>query len=286
MARALWKGHITFGLVNIPVNLFTAESRNELHFTMLDSRNKSRIKYQRVNESTGEEVPWDQIVKAYEYEDDEFVVVTDEDFQRAAVEATQAVEIEDFVDASEIGYTYFEKPYCLTPGKKGEKGYVLLRESLKRTNKMGIARVVLRTKEYLCALAAQGDALILNVLRFHHELRDLSEYDFPRGSLEEYKVTDRELALSAQLVETMSAAWEPEKYKDDYYDKLKAWIEKKAREGDLAEPPAPAEKPVTAAVVDMMDLLKRSVEESKEKHKKAPAEQEEKAPPKRKRATG
>lgn len=284
MPRALWKGHISFGLVNIPVNLFLAENRNELHFTMLDSRNKARVKYERVNEATGEEVPWDQVVKAYKYDDDNYVEVTEEDFKNAAAEATQAVEIEDFVDASEIGYVYFDKPYYLTPAGKGDKGYVLLREALKNSGKMGIAKVVLRTRQYLCAVAVEGDALILNVLRFAHELRDLSEYEFPSGTLEEYKINSRELKLSEQLIEAMASSWEPEKYKDDYYEKLMAWIEKKAKKGETAEPlSAEAETPAAAEVVEMMDLLKRSVKESEQKHKKAaPA----KSPQRRKRAAG
>lgn len=285
MPRALWKGHISFGLVNIPVNLFTAESRSELHFTMLDSRNKAKVKYQRVNEATGEDVPWDQIVKAYEVDDDNFVEVTDEDFQRAAPEATQSIEIEDFVDLTDVGYAYFDKPYYLTPAKKGEKGYVLLRESLKKTGKVGIARVVLRTKQYLCAVIAQGDALVLNILRFEHELRDLSDFDFPTGSIEDYKINDREIALSTQLIEAMSSNWDPKKYKDDYYEKLTSWIEKKAKEGETAEPPAPAAEAASAEVVDMMEMLKRSVEESKEK-KKSTAQDAEKSPPRRKRAAG
>ncbi len=288
MARAIWKGNITFGLVNIPVNLFSAENPSkELHFNMLDKRNKARVKYERVNEATGEEVPWDQIVKAYDYGDENYVVMTDEELKRAAVEATQSVEIEDFIDADEISYVFFEKPYYMTPGKKGEKGYVLLRESLKKTKRMGIAKVVLRSKQYLCAVAAQGDALIMNILRFAHELRDLSEFEFPTGSMEEYKITDREMDMSKRLVDAMTSEWEPKKYKDDYYDKMMDYIRHKAEEGDMAAPPA-AEKPAAASVVDIMDLLKRSVEETEKGRKKAPEEKPEKktATHHRKRAVG
>ena len=166
MARPIWKGHISFGLINIPVTLYPAEQRSELHFNLIDDRNKARVRYQRVNERTGEEVPWDNIVKGYEYEENEYVLLGDADFKQADVKATQTVELEDFVTAEEINGIYFDKPYYLVPSKAGIKGYVLLRETLKKTKKMGIARVVIRTREYVAALFPKGRGLVLDLLRY------------------------------------------------------------------------------------------------------------------------
>lgn len=262
MARPIWKGSISFGLVNIPVTLLGAEKSFDLHFHLLDARNHARVRYQRVNEATGEEVPWDQIVKAHETQDGELIVLTDEDFKRAAVEAVQTIEIQDFVELKRIPYTYYDKPYYLSPGKKGEKGYVLLRETLRRTGRVGIAKVVLRTKQYLAAVIAEGDALLLELLRFDQELRQPSEFEFPGADLERYKVSLREIEMAEHLVESMTADWKPEQYKDEYHDALIKWIETKAREGDKALPPAPAAAKEEAEVINMMDLLKRSVRES------------------------
>ncbi|HOR28462.1 MAG TPA: Ku protein [Candidatus Sumerlaeota bacterium] len=289
MARPIWKGNITFGLVNIPVTLYSAEKRNNLHFNLVDSRNRARVRYERVNEVTGEEVPWSEIVKAFEYDGDDYVLLTDEDFQKAAVENSQAVEIESFVDLEAIQYPYFDKPYYLVPGKKGEKGYVLLRETLKRTGKVGIAKVVIRTRQHLAALVPQGDGLVLDLLRFQQELRDLDEFDLPTGGLKQYKVSDKELKLAEQLVEAMSAEWDPAEYHDDYRDKLMAFIEKKARSGKGAEPleEEPEEKEEQAEVVDMMELLQRSMkggakkEQAGKSARKAPAKKAA-----RKRAAG
>lgn len=262
MARPIWKGHISFGLVNIPVTLFGAEQRFDLHFNLLDRRNHARVKYERVNEATGEPVPWDEIVKAYNTEDDQYVELTDEDFEKAAVESTQSVDIEDFVDREAIDVMFYDKPYYLVPGKKGEKGYVLLREALRRSGKAGIAKVVLRTKQYLAAVVPEGDALVLELLRFDQELRKPQEFELPGENLDEFKVNDRELELAERLIEAMTGEWQPEKYKDDYHDKLMAWIQEKARHGDQAKPPT-AHPVETTEVIDMMELLKASVEGSK-----------------------
>ncbi len=271
MARSIWKGAISFGLVNVPVGLYAAENRSDLHFTMLDSRNKAHVRYQRVNEVTGEEVPWDTIVKAYEYDDGNFVVVTDEDFKRASVEATQTVEIEDFVDKNAVNYVYFDKPYYLVPGKKGEKGYVLLRETLRRTNKVGIARVVIRSKEHLAALIPEGNALVLDLIRFKQELRDPAEYNLPGENMDDYKVSSKEIDMAEKLVEAMSSEWEPDKYHDEYREKLMSYIEQKMREGKGEEIPEPAPSPEPEGrVIDMMDLLKQSVEATAQSRGKQP----------------
>jgi DNA end-binding protein Ku len=264
MARAIWKGNISFGLVNIPISLYPAENRSDLHFKLLDRRNGARIRYQRVNEATGEEVPWDEIAKAYEYDDEGYVLLEEEDFKKADVEASQTIEIEDFVDADAVDYVYFDKPYYLVPGKRGEKGYVLMRETLKRLRKVGIARVVIRTKQYLAALIPEGNALVLDLLRYRHEVRDPADFEFPSEDLQAYRISEKELDMAHQLVEAMSTEWNPEKYKDEYRESLMHWIEKKAREGDMATPPegVPSEERERGAeVIDLMTLLKKSVQE-------------------------
>ena len=196
MARPIWAGTLSFGLLNVPVSLMPGERRNDLHFRMLDSRNNAAVKYERVNAETGEEVPWKDIVKAFEYEKGNYVVLDPDDVKSAASAGKEAVEIETFVDADAISPQYFEKPYVLVPGKKAEKGYVLLRETLKSTGKAGIGRVVIRTKEYLCAVLPQGDALVLEILRFEEEIVDATEYKLPSGKAAEYRVSAKELAMT------------------------------------------------------------------------------------------
>ncbi|MDI6853216.1 MAG: Ku protein [Deltaproteobacteria bacterium] len=268
MPHAIWKGQISFGLVNVPVALYPAEAPAELQFHLLDSQNLARLKYKRVNEVTGEEVPMERIVKGYELDSGEHVVLSDQDFENVDVEATQTIDIQDFVDLAAIDYIYFDKPYYLVPGKKAEKGYVLLRETLRRTGKVGIAKVVIRTRQYLAALIPQGNGLVLNLLRYAHELRDFNEFDLPSKDFSEYKISDRELEMAVNLVNTMTAKWEPEKYHDEYRDKLLAWIERKAREGEQVQPPERAPVKPVAEVVDFMELLKKSVQE-KEKARKS-----------------
>src|SRR5687768_6241532 len=165
MARPIWKGHISFGLVNVPVTLYSGEQRADLSFRLLDSRNAARIRYERVNEETGEEVPWDKIIKGYEYDNGNYVLLSDEEIENASPELTRTIEIEQFVDMQDIDVRYFDKPYVLVPDKKGEKGYVLLREAIREAGKAGIAKVVIRARQYLAALIAQGDALVLQLLR-------------------------------------------------------------------------------------------------------------------------
>jgi DNA end-binding protein Ku len=263
MARPTWKGHISFGLVNIPVTLYTGEKKADLSFNLIDSRNMARVRYERVNEETGEEVPWGDIVKGFEFEEGNYVVLDDEDFKRAAPEATKSIDIEAFVDREAIDPVYFEKPYFLVPDKKGEKGYVLLRETLQKQNKAGIARVVIRTREHLAALMVEGDALVLMLLRFQQELRDPAEFDLPKGSLKEYKISAKELDLAETLVEAMSGEWKPEQYEDKYRAELMEWIEKKIRAGETAEPAVPEEEvEEEAEPVDIMALLQMSVQQT------------------------
>jgi DNA end-binding protein Ku len=176
MARPIWTGTLSFGLLNVPVSLMSGERSVDLHFRMLDNRSNTPVRYERVNAETGEEVPWKEIVKAFEYEKGSYVVLEPDDIKSASSEGREAVEVKTFVDAGSIGPEYFEKPYILVPGKKAEKGYVLLRETLKRTGKIGIARVVIRTREYLSAVMPRDNGLLLMLLRYPQELVDASDY--------------------------------------------------------------------------------------------------------------
>jgi DNA end-binding protein Ku len=260
MARAIWKGSISFGLVNIPVGLYSAESRDEIHFKLLDRRNMSPIHYKRVNEESGREVPWDETVRGYEFSDGKYVALTDEDLKRAAPEATQSIDILDFVDLEDISPLYFDKPYYLAPDKKGAKSYALLRETLRRTGKVGIAKVVIRTRQYLAAVVARGDVLTLELMRYAHELRDPKDLDVPHGK---QGVSERELQMAERLVEGMVEKWDPEKYKDDYRRDLMKMIKERVEAGELeaSSEPAPSPKrPAGGQVVDLMALLKSSLE--------------------------
>lgn len=269
MPRPIWKGHISFGLINIPVTLYPVEQRSELHFNLIDERNKAKVRYQRVNERTGEEVPWESIVKGYEYEEDQYVLLGDEDFKRADVKATQTVELEDFVAADEINGMYFDKPYYLVPSKAGIKGYVLLRETLKKTKKVGVARVVIRTREYVAALFPKGPALVLDLLRYDQELRKESEFAFPSEQIEEFKVSPKEIEMAERFIDSLTAAWQPDKYRDRYRERLMDWIEKKAKTGmvSVAEK-APEEETAPTVGEDIMQLLRKSLEQTGDRGKK------------------
>lgn len=267
MPRVLWKGAISFGLVNIPVNLYSADSRNDLDMTMLDRKTLSPIGYERINKKTGKKVPWEDIVKGYEYEKERYVVLSDEDFRRANVEATQTVDILGFVEAGHIPILYYETPYYLTPGKRGEKGYVLLRETLKRTGKVGIAQVVIRTKQRLAALTPVGNLLVLDTLRYGNEVRDTKDLDLPTQELTAAGVNPKELEIAERLVENMTEDWNPEKYRDTYREDILALVEKKIQAGQTEVITQPddgkeetQEERSRGKVVDLMALLKRSVE--------------------------
>jgi DNA end-binding protein Ku len=266
-ARPIWTGTLSFGLLNVPVSLMTGERRNELHFRMLDGRNNAAVKYERVNAETGEEVPWNEIVKAFEYEKGNYVVLEPDDIKSASPTGRESVEIETFVDAASIPPQYFDKPYILTPGKKAEKGYVLLRETLKETGKAGIGRVVLRTKEYLCAVLPQDDALVLEILRFEEEIVDASEYKLPSGKAAEYRVNDKELKMAKQLIESMSDEWKPSQFKDEFRERLQAVIEERMKSKGLVShvdrDKDGENETATTNVVDFMSLLQQSLASNK-----------------------
>jgi DNA end-binding protein Ku len=264
MPRTLWKGAISFGLVHIPVGLYSAEKRNSFDLTMLDRRTMKPVGFKRYNKENGKEVSWDDIIKGYEYEKGRYVVLTEEDFKRANVEATQTVDILSFVEQGEISPIYYETPYYLAPDKRGHKGYALLRETLKQTGKIGIANVVIRTRQYVAALIPVGDVIVMNTLRYSNELRDTEELDLPSGQLKAAGVSPREVEMARRLVEGMTAAWKPQEYKDTYHEDLLALIEKRIKEGQtevITEPsPEEAKRPARGEVIDLMALLKKSVE--------------------------
>jgi DNA end-binding protein Ku len=266
--RALWKGSINFGLVNIPVALYPAETSRSLDLDMLDRRDFAPIKYQRINSQTGKEVPWNQIVKGYQYEKGEYVTLTDEELRSANVEATQSIDILDFVEAADISPVYFDKPYYLEPLKNGRRAYILLREVLSKSKKVAIARVVIRTREHLAAVMPQGSVLILNLLRFEHELRDSRGLDIPEADSKGRAISAGELQMAERLIEAMSGPWNPAKYRDEYRADLESLIEKKIKSGRpravAAGAKAPARK-TGGKVVDIMSLLRRSVDQAQKK---------------------
>ena len=265
--RPIWKGTINFGLVSIPVALYSAEADSSIDFDLLDKRDFSRVRYRRVNEKTGREVPWDEIVKGYQYKKGEYVALTDDDFIKANVEATQSIDILDFVDAADISPIYFDKPYYLVPLKNGQRAYALLREVMKRTGKVGIARVVIRTRQHLAALLVDGPLLILNLLRFSHELRDPSALDVPEAK--SAAGSDRELKMAEQLVESMAGKWNPKKYRDEYHQDLLQLIDKKIKSGQTKaiEPADAAPRPKQQGkIIDIMHLLRQSVEQGHKKN--------------------
>ncbi|MBJ7313912.1 Ku protein [Rugamonas sp. CCM 8940] len=262
MARALWKGAISFGLVYIPVELHAAVQEHELDLTMLDRRDFSPVGYKRYNKGSGADVSWDNIVKGYEYQDGDYVVLSDEDLRRANVKATQTIDILAFVDAAEVALTYYVQPYYLAPARGGEKVYALLREALRRTGKLAVATVVIRSKQHLCALLCQDDGLVLNTLRYANEIRPGDELKLPPASLKAAGISDKELKMALSLVEGMSEPWRPEQYHDSYRDDVMALVDKKIKAGQTktitsAEPERKAAS--GGNVVDLVALLQKSL---------------------------
>jgi DNA end-binding protein Ku len=265
MARPIWRGDISFGLVTIPVDVRPAEETREIAFHLLDKKNLAPVKQVRTNSVTGEEVPWDDVVRGYEYEPDRYVVVSDDDLRAANVEATQTIDIVAVVDASEIPLTYYDKPYFLAPATSAaRKAYAILRETLSRSDRIGLAYVVIRTRQHVAAVVPSGDALLLELLRFPHELRDAGDIELPGSDLKKLGITDKELQLADQLVSALAEPFDPAKLKDTYHDEVLALLEKKAKGGEIVTPPPEPEKPSEGGeVIDIMSLLKKSVAEVK-----------------------
>jgi DNA end-binding protein Ku len=280
MARAIWKGSISFGLVNIPIALYPATRREELKFRLLRKTDLSPVNYKRVAEKDGKEVPWYQIVKGYEYEKGKYVVLQDEDFQRVDIEATQTVDIQDFVELDEIDPIFFYKPYYLEPHKGGDKAYALLRDALKDSKKVGVAKVVIKTREYLAGVKPEDRALVLELMHFADELADTGKLHIPK----KVEVGKREMTMAKSLIDSMSSKWNPEKYKDDYRQALMEVIEEKVEAGgkEIEEKPRKAPKPTK--VIDLVSALQKSLEETGAKKKTKTKSRAKKAHPSKKAA--
>jgi DNA end-binding protein Ku len=260
--RALWKGAISFGLVTIPVSLYPATRREELKFRLLRKSDQSPVNYKRVAEADNKEVPWDQIVKGYEYEKGKFVIVKDEDFARVDVEATQTVDILNFVALDEVDPLLFYKPYYLEAAKGGDKAYVLLRDALMESGKIAIAKVVIRTRQHLAAIKAQKKGLMLELMHFPEELLDVSEFKEPV----EKAVGKAEMQMAKQLIESMTSEWHPDQYTDEYHKALEKMIDEKIEHGG-AESPVPAKKKKPTNVVDLVSVLQQSIQQTQAKPK-------------------
>jgi DNA end-binding protein Ku len=258
MARAIWKGSISFGLVNIPIALYPATRKEELKFRLLRKSDLSPVNYRRVAEKDGKEVTWDQIVKGYEYEKGKYVVLKDDDFQRVDLEATQTVDIQDFVDQGEIDPMFFYKPYYLEPQKGGDKAYSLLRDALKNSGKVGIAKVVIKTRQYLAGVKPEDGALVLELMHFADELVDTDKLRVPKKT----EVGKREMNMAKSLIDSMSSKWNPGKYKDDYREALMEVIEEKVEAGgkEIEEKPKKAPKPTK--VIDLVSVLQKSLDQT------------------------
>jgi len=272
MARAIWRGNISFGLVTIPVGLYSAENKRDIAFHMLDKRNHTPVKQKRVNAETGQEVPWDDVVKGFEYEEGQYIEVTPEELSAADPEVTNTIDIFAVVKAEEIEPRYYDKPYYLEPQKAGRKAYALLREAFRRAGYVAIARVVIRTRQYVCALMPEGPLLLCDILRYAYELRDPADLDLPSEDLAKEGINDRELQMAEQLVNAMVAPFEPETYEDTYHNRVLELIAEKAKTGTIPVS-KPTAQPEAAEVVDIMSLLKKSVAQA------------EKGKPKRERQT-
>jgi DNA end-binding protein Ku len=254
MARPLWKGAITFGLVSIPIEVHTAVRDRQLRFHLLTAKDRTRVKYERISEKTHKPVAWDDLVKGYEYAKGRYVVLTPEDFEAAALEKTRTIDILDFVKADEIDDRFFEKPYYVTPAAGGDRAYVLLRETIREADRIGIAKFVLRDRQHLAALEVIDDALVLTTLRFADELVPVSAYDFPSAK----SLRSAELKTARMLVEELASEWDPEKYTDDYRQNLLRIIQAKQKGREAKLEAEPEER--TGNVVDLMERLRKSLE--------------------------
>ena len=273
---AIWTGAINFGLVTIPVKVFTAVRSEDLSFNMLHAKDGGRIKNLRTCSIDGQPVAFDEIVKGYEYEKGQYVELTDEDFKKVNPVASQSVDILEFVDLDKINPMYFDKPYYLEPSKQGKHAYALLRESLNSTNKVAIARVVMRTKEYIAAVKPIGDALVLCLMNWAAEIVPSDTLELPGA---DEALPDAEMKMAKMLIDTMTVDdFEPEKFVNKYHDELLAMIEARAQGKEVPKPKEPAAP--RKKIVNLMDVLAQSLEDSKKR--RASASNEKKAPGKKK----
>ena len=253
MPRPMWKGAVTFGLVSVPVNLYPATRRQaELSFRMLHEKDKAPIQYKKFCSEEEKEVPWNEIVKGFEFEKGQFVIMSDEDFEKAKTESTETLDIREFVPLEQINVAHFDSPYWLEPSKQGRKAYALLREALEESGRVGVGTFVMRQREHLAVLRPAGKALMLTTMRFADELRSAEDLDLPGDE----KLGKKEIELAKKLVDTLADDWDPKEYKDTYHETLRAAIEQKL-EGREVETPSEARKP--ARVVNLMKALEESL---------------------------
>lgn len=266
MAKSIWKGELSFGLVSIPVSLVSVEEKNELRFHLLDSKTKSRVRYQRVSEETGKEVPWNEIVKGYEYEKDSYIIVDEQALTKGSPELFKTIDIDEFVDLKEIDNLYYSKPYYLQPESKNKKAYVLLREALKNMNKVGAAKVIIRTKESLSLIIPHDHALLLYLIHFADEIRDEDEINVPKEDIKTYKIASKEIKMAESIIKNMSTKWKPEKYHNDYRETMQKWLDQQMAKGIKAS--KKGAKRITQSndtVVDFIALLQESMNKKKNK---------------------
>ena len=266
--RAIWKGDISFGLVTIPIQVVPVDERKNIHFHLLDDRDKARIRYKRVNSETEKEVPFEHIVKGYEYDKDSYIIVDEKAFEKASPDLYKSINIEEFIDLDQIDSLVFDKPYYLVPDSKNQKAYVLLREALKRTKKVGVAKVIIRTREYLSLIMAHDNALILNLIRFQQELKQEADLKLPSEPLKTYKISDREMKMAMGLIKDLSNNWKPEKYHDDYQEALAQWLDKKTAEMEKAAGKPVSKRRKSEDIIDFVSLLKKSMGKRKGLQKK------------------
>ena len=255
MARSIWKGSLAFGLVNIPVELYSATRDHRPKFRMLHAKDEAPVKYERVCQRDGKPVAWEDLVKGYEFAKGQFVVITKDDFKTAALEKTKTIDILDFVDPAEIDERYFETPYYLLPGKGAERSYGLLREAIRDSGKIGVAKMILREAQHLAAVEAIGDALVLTMMRFADELADLGDFSVPKKA----DIRPAELKMALQLIDNLVATWDPDKYSDEYKENLLRVINAKVK-GKKPKLIAEDTSPKQAEVVDLMARLRASLE--------------------------
>ncbi len=266
-SRALWKGAISFGLVHIPIALHSATSEQGIDFDWLDKRSMDPVGYKRINKKTGKEIDKENIVKGIEYEDGQYVVLSQQEIAAAYPKATQTIEIEMFVGAADVPFLYLERPYYIVPINKGAKVYALLREALLRTDRIGIARVVIQTKQHLAALMPAGPALVLNLLRWSDEIRSWEKLDLPDEGTKEAGITEKELKMAEQLVVDMSGKWNPGEFRDSFKDEIMKLVQEKVETGEVQTVAQPEEMEAqrSAQIVDLTELLQRSLKKSGEK---------------------
>ena len=279
-SRTLWKGAITFGLVHIPVGLHTASTEQGVDFDWLDKRSMDPVGYKRINKKTGKEIDKDNIVKGVEYEDGKYVVISPDEIEAVYPRTTQTIEIQRFIDANDIPFVYLERPYYVAPINKGQKVYALLREVLIKTGKVGLAKVVISTKQHLAVLVPSGTALVLNLLRWGDEIKTLEGLDLPGAGVKGANVTAAEMKMAEQLVKDMSGTWQPDEFKNEFKQAIMKIIDKKVKAGDTETVLQPEEEAPSggAEIIDLTELLARSLKGGSAKNGARKAKQTQPSP--------